>query len=132
MEEICIPTSANLMVCCFSREMDEGTGIIDNQVNNNLQHYHSLSFVLVKGPYQIDRQLKGIECCMQFISFISTFADQISVTNWAVIFTWCLLIIQDMQRLEKYLNLEGFLEISLKIKSALKSTGSHSKALNSP
>ena len=33
--------------------------------------------------------------------------------------------------LEKYLNLEGFLEKSLKIKSALKSTGNHSKALNS-
>ena len=59
------------MVYYFSREMDEGTGIIDNQVNNNLQHDHSLSFVLVKGPCQIDRQFKGIECCMQSISFIS-------------------------------------------------------------
>ena len=32
-------------------------------------------------------------------------------------------------RLEKYLNLEGFLEKSLKIKSALKSTGKSLKGL---
>ena len=32
-------------------------------------------------------------------------------------------------RLEKYLNLEGFLEKSLKIKSALKSTGKSLKTL---
>ena len=32
-------------------------------------------------------------------------------------------------RLEKYLNLEGFLEKSLKIKSALKSTGKSLKSL---
>ena len=42
---------------------------------------------------------------------------------------------QGLYRLEKYLNLEGFLEKSLKIKSALKSTGkslkSHEKSLNS-
>ena len=34
-----------------------------------------------------------------------------------------------MYRLEKYLNLEGFLEKSLKIKSALKSTGKSLKNL---
>ena len=34
-----------------------------------------------------------------------------------------------MKRLEKYLNLEGFLEKSLKIKSALKSTGKSLKSL---
>ena len=39
--------------------------------------------------------------------------------------------IQGSQRLEKYLNLEGFHEKSLKIKYALKSTGNHAKALNS-
>ena len=33
------------------------------------------------------------------------------------------------QRLEKYLNLEGFIEKSLKIKSALKSTGKSLKSL---
>ena len=42
---------------------------------------------------------------------------------------------QDSHRLEKYLNLEGFLEKSLKIKYALKSTGnshkSHEEYLNS-
>ena len=38
-------------------------------------------------------------------------------------------ILQGSHRLEKYLNLEGFLEKSLKIKSALKSTG---KLLKSP
>ena len=31
--------------------------------------------------------------------------------------------VQGLHRLEKYLNIEGFLEKSLKIKSALKSTG---------
>ena len=40
-----------------------------------------------------------------------------------------LLIAQGLHRLEKYLNLEGFHEKSLKIKSALKSTG---KSLKSP
>ena len=43
--------------------------------------------------------------------------------------------VQGSHRLEKYLNLEGFLEMSLKIKSALKSTGksltSLEKSLNS-
>ena len=36
---------------------------------------------------------------------------------------------QDWHRLEKYLNLEGFLEKSLKIKSVLKSTGKSPKSL---
>ena len=36
---------------------------------------------------------------------------------------------QGWHRLEKYLNLEGFLEKSLKIKSALKSTGKSLKSL---
>ena len=40
--------------------------------------------------------------------------------------------LQGSHRLEKYLNVEGFLENSLKIKSALKSTGNLSKALKSP
>ena len=39
---------------------------------------------------------------------------------------------QGSHRLEKYLNLEGFLEKSLKIKSALKSTGKSLKSLESP
>ena len=36
---------------------------------------------------------------------------------------------QGWHRLEKYLNLEGFLEKSLKIKFALKSTGKSPKSL---
>ena len=36
---------------------------------------------------------------------------------------WCDTITKGLHRLEKYLNLEGFLEKSLKIKFALKSTG---------
>ena len=36
---------------------------------------------------------------------------------------------QGLHRLEKYFNLEGFLEKSLKIKSALKSTGKSLKSL---
>ena len=40
-----------------------------------------------------------------------------------------LLCLQGSHRLEKYLNLEGFLEMSLKIKSALKSTGKLLKSL---
>ena len=38
--------------------------------------------------------------------------------------------IQGVHRLEKYLNLEGFLEKSLKIKSALKRTGKSPKSLD--
>ena len=40
--------------------------------------------------------------------------------------------LQGSHRLEKYFNLEGFLEKSLKIKSALKSTGKSLKVLKSP
>ena len=40
------------------------------------------------------------------------------------------LYVQGSHRLEKYLNLEGFLEKSLKIKSALKVTGKSLKSLN--
>ena len=36
---------------------------------------------------------------------------------------------QGVHRLEKYLNIEGFLKKSLKIKSALKSTGKSLKSL---
>ena len=39
---------------------------------------------------------------------------------------------QGLHRLEKYLNLEGFLEKSLKIKYALKSTGKSLKCLEKP
>ena len=42
---------------------------------------------------------------------------------------WCCVVKQGSHRLEKYLNLEGFLEKSLKIKSALKSTGKSLKGL---
>ena len=47
----------------------------------------------------------------------------------------CLLLLdvtnqtQDSHRLDKYLNLEGFLEKSLKIKSAIKTTGKSVKSL---
>ena len=43
----------------------------------------------------------------------------------------CLTRDQGFAQLEKYLNLEGFLEKSLKIKFALKSTGKSLKALTS-
>ena len=39
---------------------------------------------------------------------------------------------QGLHRLEKYLNLEGFLEKSLKIKSAMKITGKSLKSLEKP
>ena len=39
---------------------------------------------------------------------------------------------QGSHRLEKYFNLEGFLEKSLKVKSALKSTGKSLKSLEKP
>ena len=38
-------------------------------------------------------------------------------------------LVQGLHRLEKYLNLEGFLEKSLKIKYGLKSTGKSCKGL---
>ena len=37
--------------------------------------------------------------------------------------------LQDLHRLEKYVDIEGFLEKSLEVKFALKSVGNHSKAL---
>ena len=43
-----------------------------------------------------------------------------------------LFVTQNSHRLEKYLNLEGYLEKSLKIKSDMKKTWKHSKALKSP
>ena len=39
------------------------------------------------------------------------------------------LVLQSLHRLEKYLNLEGFLEKSLKVKSVLKCTGKSLKSL---
>ena len=42
------------------------------------------------------------------------------------------MILQSSHRLEKYLNLEGFLEKSLKIKYAFSVLENHSKALKSP
>ena len=39
------------------------------------------------------------------------------------------MILQGSHRLEKYLNLEGFLEKSMKIKSAFKGTGKSHKGL---
>ena len=44
-------------------------------------------------------------------------------------FTESVKLHQGLHRLEKYLNLEGFLEKSLKIKSALKSTGKSLRGL---
>ena len=43
--------------------------------------------------------------------------------------SWLKSLHQGSHRLEKYLNLEGFLEKSLKMKSALKSTGKSLKSL---
>ena len=43
--------------------------------------------------------------------------------------TFIVMYIQGEHRLEKYLNLEGFLEKSLEIKSALKSPGKSFKGL---
>ena len=42
---------------------------------------------------------------------------------------WSTGVKQGSHRLEKYVNLEGFLEKSLKVKSALKSTGKSLKSL---
>ena len=43
--------------------------------------------------------------------------------------TVSLIVVQGSHRLENYLNLEGFLEKTLKIKSSLKSTGKSLKSL---
>ena len=48
---------------------------------------------------------------------------------FTVLSIWSFHVLQGLHRLEKYLNLEGFLEKSLKIKYALKSTGKSSKSL---
>ena len=50
----------------------------------------------------------------------------------AIAVDWPWDVKQGSHRLEKDLNLKGFLEKSLKIKSALKGTGNNSKALKSP
>ena len=63
-------------------------------------------------------------------------STECSISSGSILFDWSMLdnlpcfLNHGSHRLEKYLNLEGFLEKSLKIKSALKST--HSKALKSP
>ena len=44
----------------------------------------------------------------------------------------CKCLDRGFYKLEKYLNIEGFLEMSMKIKSALKVLDNHSKALKSP
>ena len=56
--------------------------------------------------------------------FVFQFRNQYDydVTVWSPQVSF-LLSVQGSHRLEKYLNLEGFLEKSLKIKIALKSTG---------
>ena len=59
--------------------------------------------------------LPSLQRCKQEYSIIILQAD--------------LLKIQGSHRLEKYLNLEGFLEKSLKIKHALRSTGKSLKGL---
>ena len=52
------------------------------------------------------------------------FSDTLEINNMNIS-----LITQGTHRLEKYLNLEGFLEKSMKIKDALKSTGKSCKCL---
>ena len=54
----------------------------------------------------------------------------ILLCDFSLFVSW--LTLQGSHRLEKSLNLEGFLEKSLKITHALKSTGNHSNALKSP
>ena len=49
-----------------------------------------------------------------------------------VILFWYNQVPQGLHKLEKYLNIEGFLEKSLKTKSALKSTGKSLKSLEKP
>ena len=54
-----------------------------------------------------------------FLSLLKMFNGCVNVLTFAK----KELCLQGSHRLEKYLNLEGFLEKSMKIKSALKSTG---------
>ena len=51
--------------------------------------------------------------------------------SYFVFFMISAIMSQGSHKLEKYLNLEGFLEKSLKIKYALKVLENHAKALNS-
>ena len=60
-----------------------------------------------------------------FIFFIKEIKTLVTSVSWP----YGLLALQGSHSLEKYLNLEGFLEKSLKIKSALKNTGKSLKSL---
>ena len=73
---------------------------------------------------QIERDILQKNQVCQFMENLSPFcaAEFLGLKNVMV-------ILQGSHRLEKYLNVEGFLEKSLKIKSALKSTGKSLKSL---
>ena len=65
---------------------------------------------------ELEGNNEGVECLRLLNEIIADFDE----------------VRQGSHRLEKYLNFEGFLEKSLKIKSALKSTAKSLKALKSP
>ena len=67
--------------------------------------------------------------CFQIMLIFSLFIRLLYTFNWIEVNK---ILFQCSHRLEKYLNLEGFLEKTLKIKSALKVLENHSKALKSP
>ena len=88
---------------------------------------HAVHITFSKFLYVVMKYL-GFEFLhyMHIVNF-KTFTHVLRLT--AFILDHCRPLTQGWHRLEKYLNLESFLEKSLKIKSALKSTGKSLKSL---
>ena len=72
--------------------------------------------------------LNCLENVCQIILYLKQMLKDIQVCKVC----WFSIPSQGPHRPEKYLNIEGFLEKYLKIKSALKSTENHPQALKSP
>ena len=76
---------------------------------------NSLKKLIFKTFQQTTKNMQNVPICKEYMY---------TQTKQRVIFLY-----QGLHMLEKYLNLEGFLEKSLKIKNALKSTGKSNKSL---
>ena len=115
---------------------------------NNVSNYARLAITLVHlGEYQ--GAVDGARKANSTRTWKEVRTNKLFTFNWHLLITFensldpdqarqnvgpdldlnCLPLMQGLHRLEKYLNLEGFLEKSLKIKSALKSTGKSLKSL---
>ena len=77
----------------------------------------------------VDENRDVLQSLLLFLSDIAQYASEHQVSIFKQLPTIYDSCLQGSHTLEKYLNLEGFLEKSLKIKYALKSTGKLHKGL---